>query len=277
MTRLQQAAHDARRVLQTPGTFTNWPEVLRDLAAERVGRGAAELTFRTRDGLVVSCPNVPGARLPIYEQYADDCYRLDWFLGTLAHQPLTVVDIGAHIGAFALNIARRHPGTRVHCYEPSARSAEYLRRNAAANALGTRITVHEAAVADRQGTALFDDNADASVHNGLVRDDRRLVDGADAPGSRRSVEVATTTFDAAVAAVGGPDVVKLDCEGGEYDLVPASRPESWRTVRRIVIEHHPVPGRSWDALREWFAAAGLHVVADETTGPGLGTAWLARG
>lgn len=275
--RSQQAGHDLRRVAQTPRTFANWPALLKDLAAEKLGRGAAELQFRTRDGLVLRCPNVPGARLPLYEQYADDCYRLEWFLGDLVHGALRVLDVGSHIGAFAVNVARRHAGTHVDCYEPSPQSGAYLRRNAAANGLSDRITVHEAALAGFAGTALLDDNTGASVHNGLVRDDRRLVDGDDAAGARRTLEVRTETFDAAVAAAGGAvDVVKMDCEGGEYELVRASSPESWRAVQRVVMEYHPVPGESWPALRDRLADLGLRPLAEEVTGPGLGTAWLSR-
>jgi hypothetical protein len=89
--------------------------------------------------------------------------------------------------------------------------------------------------------------------------------------------VQTTTFDTAVAEAPGPvDVVKMDCEGGEYELIYASSPASWASVRRVVLEHHPVEGESWDALRSWFEAVGLRVVRHESSDSGLGTAWLAR-
>src|SRR5882757_5769220 len=91
-------ALDAKRVAQTPKAFVNWPTVLKDLAAEKLGRGPAELHFQTRGGLKINTPNRPGARVPIYEIFAEDCYRLDWFLGGLGGRPLNVVDIGGHVG-----------------------------------------------------------------------------------------------------------------------------------------------------------------------------------
>ena len=72
------------------------------------------------------------------------------------------------------------------------------------------------------------------------------------------------------------DVVKMDCEGGEYGLVYASSPESWESVQRVVMEYHPVSGESWDELRTWLEKTGLSVIRHEATGPGLGTAWLTR-
>jgi FkbM family methyltransferase len=276
-TGLALAMYDLRRVAQTRRTFANWPVLLRDMAGEKVGRGAAQLEFVTRSGVRITTPNVPGARLPLYEQFADDCYRLRELLAPLSGAPLQVFDIGAHIGSFATNLATLHPQARVECFEPSAQSAAYLRRNVEQNGLAERVTVHQAALSDHEGTALFDDNDGGSVHNGLMREDGRLVDGADALTRRHAVEVPTTTFDNAVAAAPAPpQVVKMDCEGGEYALVYASSPQSWAHVQVVVMEYHPVDGESWEKLSAWFRDVGLDVVAHRSEKPGLGTAWLVR-
>lgn len=271
---LGTAAYQVRRVAQTPRTFSNWPTLLGRMIGEKVGRGRDTLEFTTRNGVRLVTANVPGARLPMYEQFADDCYRRDWVLGT--EQPLCVLDIGAHVGAFATNIAAA-AYVHVECYEPSPDSARFLRDNIVRNGLDDRVRVHELALAGSEGTALLDDNHGGSVHNGLVRGDHRLVAGDDAWGERGVLSVATTTFDKAVTDAPLPvTVVKLDCEGGEYELVYASAPESWASVQRVVMEYHPVPGQSWAELRAWLDAIGLRVVRHESDTPGLGTAWLAR-
>jgi len=276
-TGLALAKYELRRVAQTRRTFVNWPTLLRQMVGEKLGRGTDELQFVTRRGPRITTPNVPGARLPLYEQFADDAYRLADLLAPLQGRPIRVFDIGAHIGSFATNIASLHPQSRIECFEPSPESARYLRRNVAQNGLGDRITVHAIALADKDGTALLDDNEGGSVHNGLIQEDRRLVDGADALERRHAIEVPTTTFDAAVAAAPAPpDVVKMDCEGGEYALVYASSEASWASVSRVVMEYHPVPGESWDELRGWFENIGLTVTRHEADEPGLGTAWLTR-
>jgi FkbM family methyltransferase len=276
-TGIALAKYELRRVAQTRRTFANWPGLLRQMAGEKLGRGSDELDFITRSGVHLSCPNVPGARLPLYEQFADDCYRLTDVLGPLQGRPITVVDVGAHIGSFAVHLATLHPQANIQCYEPSPQSARYLTRNVEQNGLGDRIQVHELALADRSGTALLDDNDGGSVHNGLIQADRRLVDGADALDRRHAIEVPTTTFDDAIAAAPSPpEVVKMDCEGGEYALVYASAKSSWDAVSRVVMEYHPVPGESWGELRSWLESVGLTVVRHEPDGPGLGTAWLAR-
>lgn len=274
---LSRIRYELRRVAQTRRSFTNWPVVLGRMAGERLHRGAGDLEFATRSGVRLTCPNVPGARLPVYEQYADDCYRLRDLLAPLQGRPLHVLDIGAHVGSFATHVAALHRQAHVECYEPSRNTVAYLRRNAAQNGVADRITVHEAALSDEEGTALLDDNDLGSVHNGLIRDERRLVEGNDALAERHAAEVVTTTFDRAVAASPAPpQLVKMDCEGGEYALVYASSPESWASVQLVVLEYHPVPGESWDTLRGWFEDVGFAVFRLESGRPGLGTAWLAR-
>lgn len=266
--RRQVLVHGARRVAQTPGAFRNWPAVLADMARGRLGGGPASLHFVTRAGPAIDCPNQPGARVPVYEIFAEDCYRLDWFLGALRDRPLQVVDIGGQVGTFACRLAAWHPKATVTSYEPSPATAAYLRANVAQNGLGDRVTVVQRAVSARTGTAAFEDNGGGSGTNGLV--------SAGHGTGGTVIEVETVPFHQVVASLAtAPDVVKMDCEGGEYELVGGSSADDWASVQRLVLEHHQVPGRSWEELRRWFAAVGLHVQHHEQ-GPGVGTAWLSR-
>jgi FkbM family methyltransferase len=257
----------AHRLVQTPSTFANWPQVLRDMALGRSGRGPDELMFRTRSGVVITTPNRPGARVPVYEIFAEDCYRLQWLLGDLAQRPIQVIDIGGHVGTFAVRLTQLHPQATLRCFEPSATTAEFLRRNAERNGVADRVTVVEQALASTSGVALYDDNGAGSGLNGLV---------ALGHTSGIATTVGTTTFDDVIAASTAPvDLVKIDCEGGEFDLVLSSTPSSWDSVSRVVIESHPVPGHSWPELRDWFARAGL-AVQDEVSWGGYACAWLSR-
>jgi FkbM family methyltransferase len=278
MSRALAIGYDLKRVTQTGKTFRNWPSLLGAMFAQQAGRGPAEITFRTRTGLSLTCPNQPGARLPAYEQFAEDGYRLTWLLGDLIRRPIHVVDVGAHVGAFACNMAQLHPSATVDCFEPSTETADYLERNILANHFRDRISVHRAAMSAETGVAIFDDNGAGSVHNGLVVGGQRLVENeGDQGASGNSLEVPTEGFDDFVANSSTPiDFVKLDCEGGEYELVYGSSPQSWSSVQRMVLEHHPVAGQTWAKLRDWFAAAGLHEIASHDVRDELGTSWLSR-
>lgn len=263
-------AHELKRVVQTPRAFANWPTVLSDMAWERLGRGPDTLSFATRTGLRIGCPNRQGARVPIYEIFAEDCYRLDWFLGALRQRPIQVLDIGAHVGTFACSLAQFHPQATIRSFEPSPTTIEFLRRNVQQNGFSDRIEVFEHALAAETGIAVFDDNGGGSGTNGLAAAGHEVVEGF-------GTQVQTIAFDEAVAAAPAPiDLIKMDCEGGEYDLVLNSSPRSWGSVQRLVLEYHEVPGRTWAELRTWFASVGLLVQRDEPVSDRLGTAWLSR-
>jgi FkbM family methyltransferase len=270
-TKLHNGVYQARRLVQTPRTFANWPSVLADIARQSLGRGPDELTFRTRDGITITCPNRPGARVPLYEIFAEDCYQLSPFLGSLASRPIQVIDVGGHIGTFSCRLTQLHPKASVMTFEPSATTASFLRRNVAQNGVADRVQVFEAALSSTSGTATFVDNGAGSGMNGL-----RSADHSDGAGTGLNTEVRTTCFDDVVADAPAPvDVVKIDCEGGEYDLVLGSKPESWASVQRVVIEFHPVGGHSWEELRAFFETVGLTVQQESRLG-GYGCVWLSR-
>jgi FkbM family methyltransferase len=264
---LRARVYWTRRLIQTPKTFTNWGPILRDMALGRSGRGPSELTFNTRSGIRIDTPNRPGARVPVYEIFAEDCYRLEWFLGPLLHRPIQVLDIGGHVGTFSVRITQLHKQATVQTFEPSATTAAFLRRNVEQNGVAGRVTVNEAALAATSGFAIFDDNGAGSGLNGLA---------AAGHSTGTATKVETIAFDDTVTNSATPvDVVKIDCEGGEFDLVLGSSPKSWDSVQRVVIEWHPVAGHSWPELRDYFTAVGL-IEQDEDSFGQHGCVWLSR-
>lgn len=266
---LRSRVYWARRFAQTPQAFQNWPQIMRDMALARFGRGPQTLTFRTRSGARIDTPNRPGARVPVYELFAEDSYRLRWLLGPLLDRPIQVIDVGGHVGTFSVRLTQLHRDATVTAFEPSPTTAGFLRRNVAQNGVADRVTVFECALAATTGHAIFDDNGGGSGLNGLLA---TRAGGGTGVGT----DVETLSFDDAVAKVGAPvDLIKIDCEGGEYDLVLNSAVGSWATVQRVVIEHHPVAGHSWEELREFFEAAGL-AQQDQETFEGYGCTWLSR-
>ena len=254
-----------RRTRQTLSAFGNGPALLWGLASQRLPWGPDELEFRLPHGGVVHCPNQPGARVPVYEIFAEGTYRLESLLAGL-DAPI-VLDIGAHIGCFSVAVATACPDARVHSYEASPSTAAWLTRNITANRLEGRVSAHQVAIADHRGLLEFADNDRGSSLNGLT-----------APtGSTRAVQVPCITLAEAVAGAGGRvDVVKIDTEGAEYDLVLRSDPEAWSSVQRVVLEYHDVPGHSWSELRDFLVGTGFVVTALEEASPRQGTAWLTR-
>lgn len=255
-----------KRIKQTVGDFDGGGRLLLDLARQSVTGKPDEITFRMRDGAVITIPNRPGARVPIYEIFVEDEYRLAWFTADLGDAPV-VLDIGAHVGCFTVAVARKHPGARVDAYEASPSTAAYLDRNVADNGLGDRVHANNLAVQAVAGELELADNGAASGHNGVLH----------LTADSRNVKVRSVAM-AEVLQISGrsAELVKIDTEGGEYDMVLGSKPEDWAGVRRVVLEYHNLPGHSWEELEAFFTSAGLTLVRREKFATGLGMSWLSR-
>jgi FkbM family methyltransferase len=257
----------ARRVRQTVGGFSNGVGVLGAIARHSVTGSPAEIEYRTKDGIALVIPNEAGARVPVYEILVEDEYRLDWLTAGLRADAV-VLDIGAHVGCFSVAAAHRLPGARVDSYEASPTTSGFLTRNIALNGLGDRVHGNNLAVRAAAGELEIADYGAASGHNGVLH-----LDEADVP---RVTVPAVSMRDALHVSGRSADVVKIDTEGGEYDMVLGSDPADWSGVRRVVLEYHDLPGHSWDELEAFFVSAGLQVAERKPYSDGLGLAWLSR-
>jgi FkbM family methyltransferase len=258
--KLAEVSHAAHRVRQTLTDFDNGPELLGALIRRR-----DELVFKIPGGVTIACPNVAGARVPVYEIFAEDAYRLAWFTAGLPAD-FRALDIGGHIGCFSVALATLKPGVSIWTYEASPSTAAFTRRNVEANGLADRVTVTNVAVSSTAGTLTFADNAGGSGLNGIT-----------APEGTKTIDIPAITFaDAKERAGGSVQVVKVDTEGAEYDIILGSDPSDWADVQRVVLEHHDVPGHEWAELEAFFASAGLTIAAREDVTPRLGTVWLSR-
>ncbi|WP_375000983.1 FkbM family methyltransferase [Aeromicrobium sp. CTD01-1L150] len=261
MSVLRRARFAARRTRQTVRSFDNGWSVLRSVVTR-----ADEIDYRTGP-VTITGPNVPGARVPVFEVFAEDEYAMSWFGQGLPDSPV-LVDVGAHIGCFSLDFAARHPGARVHCYEPTPSTGTYLSRNVEQNGLADRVAVHRCAVAASSGVLVMADNGAGSGHNGVLH---LGEEGA------VSIEVPSVGLQDVLHDAGGwVDVLKMDAEGAEYDIVLNASPQVWSGVGRVVMEYHALAGHDFGEIASRLQEAGLRLVRRDRYNEGLGLAWFAR-
>ena len=252
-------ASNSRRI------FRNWPEIWVRSVLSWFGYIGGVFTVETRSGLRLQAPGAPMARGPFLEVLSQDAYRLesiDW----ASAGPRIVLDIGAHVGTFACALAQRAVRARILCVEPSPVSSDWLERNLKANNLSGRVTVVRAAVAGTDGEGTLWESGDASVLSSTIE-----IGGNPVP-------VKTLSLESLVAHAGGsPEVVKIDCEGGEYDAILCSPDWCWARVRYLFLEHHPVAGHHFDEIVDHLRRLGLEPLWYEVgSDPEFGMACFAR-
>jgi FkbM family methyltransferase len=161
----------------------------------------------------------------------------------LAAQSSVVLDVGSHIGTFALVAADANPQARVVAVEADPRNFEMLEQHAAGYA---NITPVHAAIGESKGVMWFCAVPDNDGGGYLS------AEPTDAPGSRRVETVALAEL-CRSQTVQQVDLMKLDVEGLEYALmVPAS--EFWECFapRHLIVEltvDKKQAGRTGEILR----------------------------
>jgi FkbM family methyltransferase len=144
-----------------------------------------------------------------------------------------VIDVGANVGLFAVLAASR--GAVVEAYEPHPETFAYLVENAAS----WDVRCHRAAVVGRRPESgrvpLWLHPTHDSSHSLL---DPGVVD--EAPRTD-SLEVEAVTLEEAIGD--GCDLLKLDCEGAEFELIADTSADVLTRARRVVAEVH---GRAGD-------------------------------
>lgn len=159
-------------------------------------------------------PNQIGMRAAFADVLLDDCYGLNSYSRRCIK---SVLDIGGSVGFFSLAARDALPSAVIHVYEPNPAVLPDLNANLEMAAC----EVFAEAVGASAGYVGLIDNAELV----LVR---ARADSGDIP---------RAAFSTAIERMGGHcDLVKLDCEGAEWEILTDI--ESWRNVDHLTMEYH---------------------------------------
>ncbi|HET6764933.1 MAG TPA: FkbM family methyltransferase [Longimicrobiaceae bacterium] len=135
-----------------------------------------------------------------------------------------VLDVGAHVGYYTLvSSVLAGPTGKVWAFEPNPTNHAFLRRHVQINGRGN-VTVVQAAVSDRPGTARFDFGTGSGTGH-------LAEDGA--------IEVRTLRLDDFCAEQGAdPTAVKIDVEGAEMQVLEGAEQVIARARPVIFLSTH---------------------------------------
>jgi len=157
-----------------------------------------------------------------------------------------VVDVGANIGVFSLWAERL--GADVVAFEPEPRTFASL----VANVAGRRISPRQAALVGvaAPSVRLYLSELDSTRNTAMgkeIESGEPLHDFVDVP---------TVTLADVVGS--GCDLLKLDCEGAEFEALLGADDDTLRRAQRIILEFHRIAG-SPEVLVDRLEAAGMEV------------------
>ncbi len=146
----------------------------------------------------------------------------------------TLVDIGAGIGDFSIYAAYGKPGTTVYAFEPFPESYQLLVQNMTANNVENILPFQEA-VWSQSGKLTLDLSGDEPLQIAS-----RGADVDSMEGDRIVVEAISLEDALLGRGVRKVDLLKLDCEGAEYEILMKAPSAVLARIDRIIMEYHDV-------------------------------------
>jgi|SRR5262245_55587016 len=225
------------------GYFANFDEYRKALELE----DGKVVDITTKDGLVFSIRRNSMDASILAEIFLDNCYVRGL---ALPPSPI-VVDIGGYIGDSAIYAAKYLNARKVVVCEPSPRNWTLLTRNVANNHYEDRIEMVNMAVTGGEDVLL---NVDAPD-----RGQARV--SAYGPNNVERRRVPTVTLATLVEShkLQEIDLLKMDCEGGEYAILAAMPSDLLKRIRNIVFEFHEIDGfrAMLEAVKQRLVTAGF--------------------
>lgn len=169
-----------------------------------------------------------------------------------------VVDVGANIGDFTIQAAKLCPYGHVYAVEPISANCDCIRRQLQLNQIAN-VTVIDLAFGDHDGeVAIHEAGSHSSVRWG-DKDAQRV----------RLSTLESFMRDNNIETI---DLLKMDCEGAEWDILPGAA-ELFPRIKQVCLEYHN--GKltaNW--LEQWLQQHGY--VVRRTSGEWNGLLWAWR-
>ena len=165
-----------------------------------------------------------GARSAPFEILNFGCYEPEdeSMAYTLIEDGNTILDIGAHIGWYAINFAKRFPQSKIFAFEPIENTFNFLKRNIERNRI-TNATIYNYGCYNREEEKIFyyfqGGSAIASIEN--------LIDHKNA----KEIICTLKTIDSIVCELQlqSVDFIKCDAEGSELFILQGAK----QTIKRF--------------------------------------------
>jgi FkbM family methyltransferase len=206
--------------------FKNWPAIVPFFLWNRTNR---QLQLQLRHPQVELIVRSAMDIWSVKETFIDQFYTR---FGVPVEDGWTVMDIGAGIGDYSIHAAHGKPNVQVYAFEPYPGSFALLSENLVLNKLDN-VQTFQQAVWRTTGRLSLDiasgEPLQISSHNPStsVEGDQGL--------SVNAVSLESVLSKLNITRL---DLLKMDCEGAEYEILLNTPPEKLRMVERMIMEYH---------------------------------------
>lgn len=179
---------------------------------------------------------VPNSLYLVFKEiFMTDVYEIDTLVQQLPASPV-IIDIGANVGFFGIQLLSKMDAATIYAYEPMPANVQMLRETMDRNPrLAHCLHLHQRAVTGNplDHIELF---AEAEESSQVVAS---VISGFNNNNTNRLTVPAITLSDI-IQQHDLPriDLLKMDCEGSEYDILYNTDPALIQRITRMTIEVH---------------------------------------
>jgi FkbM family methyltransferase len=162
-----------------------------------------------------------------------------------------VIDIGAHIGAFAVFAAQRARKGKVIACEPFRENYELLLENMRLNDVDNLAALN-VAVSEKNGVARFTVPASNGALGSFFQEEH---------GEQLSVRTLTLDHLVQTHKLDRIDMLKIDAEGAEYPILFHSSQSTLKMIRHLILEYHDFKDSTYlhEELEDFLRLNGFKV------------------
>ena len=206
--------------LKTVAIMKNWPTVI----MSNFHLGEETVMVRLRNGL----------KFMIRKNRTDSLVLREIFFKKIYHRNLyclprqsVVIDIGANIGAFSILAANLGENVTVYSYEPFSENFHLLEKNITLNGFDNRIVTFCFAVGNHIGEKVVLSKGSSGVSTIYEKSGNEVV-----------INMITLEEVFSANNIHHCDLLKIDCEGAEYEILYSTSQDIFDKIKFINMEFH---------------------------------------
>ncbi len=154
----------------------------------------------------------------------------DWIEEFKIKEKDIVVDIGAHVGYFSIYSSINAKNGKIFAFEPYSKSFEVLKKNLEINQI-TNVIPQNLGVTKESGTSTLYFKKNYAIGNSIYKN----------TDSDSNIEIKTISLQDIIKnnSLQRINILKLDCEGAEYQILLNLDHQTLEKIDKIVSEIHP--------------------------------------
>lgn len=149
-----------------------------------------------------------------------------------------IIDIGAHVGVVSTQLSKMNPNSKIYSFEPTANTFYCLSKNLEMNNIKNVKAFNRAVTSNGRDIQMTMSSTNSGGSSHFFNNKRELISYVNTVQSVSINELITTILNET-----GADKIKLlkiDCEGGEYEIIKSLKPELFSKIEYMIGEFHTI-------------------------------------